>query len=125
MSATLTDIKGLGPSSVQDLSAHGIKSVEDLASVSISDLCAVPGFGEARAARVKAAAAELLAAGDAGATKAPVDDGSPISPAEAPPSKKKAGKGKRSEKEAAEKPKKKDKGKKKDKDKKKKKKTKK
>jgi transcription termination factor NusA len=65
MSANLSDVKGLGPSSANDLARHGIKTVEDLAKASIPEISAVPGFGEARAARVKAAAAELLGSGAA------------------------------------------------------------
>jgi predicted RecB family nuclease len=60
MRPILSDVKGLGPSSVKALASNGIKSVEDLAQADIALISAVPGFGAARAANVKAAAVELL-----------------------------------------------------------------
>lgn len=60
MRPILSDIKGLGPSSVKALASKGIKTVEDLAQADIVQIRAVPGFGEARAASVKAAAAQLV-----------------------------------------------------------------
>lgn len=60
MKPTLTDITGIGPSTAQDLADGGIRTVDDLANASASAICAVPGFGAIRAARIKAAAAELI-----------------------------------------------------------------
>lgn len=62
VTVTLRDIKGLGPVSINDLSMHGIWSVEDLANALIADITRVPGFGAARAAQAKQAAADLLGA---------------------------------------------------------------
>ena len=62
MTVTLKDIKGLGPVSINDLGMHGIWSVEDLANALIADITRVPGFGAARAAQAKQAAADLLGA---------------------------------------------------------------
>jgi len=60
MKPTLTDITGIGPSTAKDLADGGIRTVDDLANASASAICAVPGFGAIRAARIKAAAAELI-----------------------------------------------------------------
>ena len=60
MKPTLTDVTGIGASTAKDLADGGIRSIDDLANASASTICAVPGFGPIRAARVKAAAAELI-----------------------------------------------------------------
>ncbi len=62
MKPQLTDVRGIGPSTAQALEAQGIRTVAALAKASTAKVTAAPGFGEARAADVIAAAAELLAA---------------------------------------------------------------
>ncbi len=55
--AKLTDVVGIGPVVAKVLFAHKIKTVEALASISMSDLLKVPGFSDIRArATIKAAA---------------------------------------------------------------------
>ncbi len=55
--AKLTDVVGIGPVVAKVLSAHKIRTVEALASISMSELVKVPGFSEIRArATIKAAA---------------------------------------------------------------------
>ena len=73
MTFTLNDVKGLGPSSVKDLGAQGIRTVNDLAHASIADVSATPGFGDVRAARVIKAAADLLGSEAAMSTKTTSD----------------------------------------------------
>ena len=58
---SLTDVPGIGPSTANALTEHGIKTAEDLANASATQIAAVPGFSAARAASAKKAAAELLA----------------------------------------------------------------
>ena len=60
MSTPLTDVSGIGPSTAEILQAHGIESAEALATASISEITAVPGFSDFRATRVQEAAAALL-----------------------------------------------------------------
>jgi predicted RecB family nuclease len=57
----LTGVRGIGVDTAQLLAEHGIRDVATLAAAKIEEITAVPGFGPARAAAVKAAAAELLA----------------------------------------------------------------
>lgn len=61
MKPAIIDITGVGPAAVDALSEHGINKLGKLAGASIEQVAAVPGFSEARAARVIAAAADLLA----------------------------------------------------------------
>jgi len=58
------DIPGIGPAAVETLAEHGIRSLADLANSSVDKITPVPGFSEARAVRVLAAAIELLAASE-------------------------------------------------------------
>ena len=59
MKTTITDISGIGPVAAEALAEHHITTVYQLSRSSIEKVTAVPGFSEARAARVIAAAAEL------------------------------------------------------------------
>jgi hypothetical protein len=68
MKPAITDIPGIGPAAATALGEHGLKSLADLANSSVEIINAVPGFSEARAVTVLAAATELLAA--SGATPA-------------------------------------------------------
>ena len=68
MKPTIIDIAGIGPAAVAALAEHRIKSLASLARASIETVAAIPGFSEARAARVIAAAAELLVASGTPAT---------------------------------------------------------
>jgi predicted RecB family nuclease len=81
MSTPLTNIKGIGPSTAEDLQAHGIESTEDLANASVSEISAVPGFGAVRAQQIKEAAAALLRKAktpSAMAPDQPVPGGEPV-----------------------------------------------
>lgn len=64
----LNNIKGLGESTSKILVDHGIKSAEDLAGISVDELCQVPGFGGIRAERV-INEAKLLVGSSGQATK--------------------------------------------------------
>jgi hypothetical protein len=61
MKPEIIDIPGIGPAAAAALAEHGIKSVASLSEATIERITAIPGFSEARAAGVIAAAAELLA----------------------------------------------------------------
>ena len=56
MKSELTDVRGIGPSTVRILEAQGIRSVAALAKAKVDRVPAAPGFGEIRAAEVIAAA---------------------------------------------------------------------
>ena len=74
MKPAITDIAGVGPVAADALAEHGINTLTRLARASIERVAAVPGFSEARAARVIAAAAELL---EATAGSVPREDETP------------------------------------------------
>lgn len=63
MNDTLIDVRGVGPTTAKELAARGIRTVGDLASTPVAAISDIPGFGGARAAQVKAAAAELIRLG--------------------------------------------------------------
>ena len=65
MKPVITDISGIGSAAAEVLAEHRIRTVASLARASVEKIAAIPGFSEARAARVIAAATELL---DASAT---------------------------------------------------------
>jgi hypothetical protein len=102
MKPVITDIPGVGPAAAAALGEHHIRTLAKLASASVEAVSAVPGFSESRAARVIAAAGELLAA--SGANQTAKDKGGKSVKEDKP-----ASKGKKDKKEK----KKKDKGKKK------------
>ena len=60
MNPDIIDIPGIGPAAAEALAEHRIKTVAGLARASVEKVSAVPGFSEARAAKVIAAATELL-----------------------------------------------------------------
>lgn len=62
MEPEIIDITGIGPAAAATLDEHGITNLADLANASVEEITTVPGFSEARAVRVLAAATELLAA---------------------------------------------------------------
>jgi len=62
MKPAITDIPGIGPAAAATLGEHGIKSLAGLANSSVEKINTVPGFSEARAVKILAAATELLAA---------------------------------------------------------------
>jgi hypothetical protein len=113
MKPAITDISGIGPAAAAALHEHGIKTLASLARAPVEKISAVPGFSEARATRVIAAASELLAAT---ATKQP-DDAEANASAEAGSKGKKdkkdkpKGKGKKGKKDKGKKDKKGKKGK--------------
>jgi Holliday junction resolvasome RuvABC DNA-binding subunit len=61
MKPAITDISGIGPAAAAALSEQGFDSLKALATASVEQVSAVPGFSAARAQKVIAAAAELLA----------------------------------------------------------------
>ena len=112
MKPTINDIPGIGPAAAAALAEHRIKGLVSLSRASIEQIAAIPGFSEARAARVIGAAAELLEA--SGTTPPATEKGAAVKKDKAAgkdkKDKKKKGKGKDKKKD-----KKKGKGKKKDK----------
>ncbi len=78
MNPTMTDVPGIGPAAAEALAEHRIKTLRALASASLEKIAAVPGFSEARAAKVKAAALALLAGQEIGA---PAPEEAPAEPA--------------------------------------------
>jgi NAD-dependent DNA ligase len=62
MKPAIIDIPGIGPAAAATLAEHRIRGIATLAKAPVEKIAAIPGFGEARATRVIAAAAELLAA---------------------------------------------------------------
>jgi len=73
MKPAIIDITGIGPAAAATLAEHRIRTVASLAKASVETISAIPGFSEARAAQVIAAAAELL--GTPGVTPAAKDKG--------------------------------------------------
>lgn len=67
MNQSIIVVSGIGESTKNALAEHGIKTVADLAKVSVVKLAAVKGFGEFRAKRAIAAAVALLKSGGTGA----------------------------------------------------------
>jgi len=61
MKPAITDITGIGPAAAAALGEQGFDSLKALARASVEQVSAVPGFSAARAQKVIAAAAELLA----------------------------------------------------------------
>jgi hypothetical protein len=108
MKPAITDISGIGPAAAAVLHEHGIKTLASLARAPVEKISAVPGFSEARATRVIAAASELLAAT---ATKQP-DDAEANAAAEAAEAGSKGKKDKKDKPKGKGKKGKKDKGKK-------------
>lgn len=60
MKPTIIDIPGIGPAAAEALAEHRIKTLAGLAHASVEKVSAVPGFSEARATKVIAAAKALL-----------------------------------------------------------------
>lgn len=71
MKQSITVVSGIGESTKSALAEHGIKTVADLAKVSVAKLAVVKGFGEFRAARAIAAAVDLLKSAGTGAEGQP------------------------------------------------------
>jgi len=73
MKPAIIDIPGIGPAAAEALAEHRIRGLAGLARASVEKISSIPGFSEARAARVIAAAVELTAA--SGTTPAATDEG--------------------------------------------------
>ncbi|NNG11668.1 MAG: helix-hairpin-helix domain-containing protein, partial [Halobacteria archaeon] len=58
MKPAISDIPGVGPATVATLGEHRIRSLASLARASVGKIAAIPGFSEARATTVIAAATE-------------------------------------------------------------------
>ena len=74
MATPITEVRGIGASTAAVLAKHGFSSAEDLASASIADIAAVPGFGESRAQKIKDAANDRLNNPAMGAETAPAPE---------------------------------------------------
>jgi Holliday junction resolvasome RuvABC DNA-binding subunit len=61
MKPAIIDISGIGPAAAAVLGEHRIRGLASLARASVEKIASIPGFSEARAAQVIAAATELLA----------------------------------------------------------------
>ena len=61
MKPAIIDIPGIGSAAAATLAEHRIKGLVSLAKSSVEKIAAIPGFSEARAAKIIAAAAELTA----------------------------------------------------------------
>lgn len=87
----LTDVRGIGVDTARLLSEHGFGDASALATASIEEIAAVPGFGLSRAGTVKRAAAALLVDAEAqsGGDAAPSASGESDSKAPAKKAKKK------------------------------------
>ena len=71
MTTATTDIPGIGPAAAKTLKENGFKSLQEIASATIDQLAAVPGFGPIRAGRIiKAANGVLFDDADAAAKPA-------------------------------------------------------
>lgn len=55
----LTDLPGVGTKMAETLRAHGIDSVEQISTLEMADLCAVPGVGRATAEKILNAMEEM------------------------------------------------------------------
>jgi nucleotidyltransferase/DNA polymerase involved in DNA repair len=66
----LTEVPGIGPVTAERMRAIGITDVAALATHSVDDIAALPGFHRGRAANVQAAARQLL--GEVADTAEPV-----------------------------------------------------
>ena len=97
MNADFTRIRGVGPSTAEDFKKNGFQSINDLASASIADIMAIPGFQLARATQVIASA------------KAAMSEGGDDQPEQKKPNKKAKAKKKKKDPKKAKRGKKKDK----------------
>ncbi len=61
MSISISQVKGIGPSTEEALADAGITSVESLVAYTLQQLTTLPGFGEIRAGKVIEHARQLLA----------------------------------------------------------------
>jgi transcription termination factor NusA len=100
MKPAIIDIQGIGPAAASALAENNVNSLKELAGASVDQIAAVPGFSAERAAKVIAAATDLLAA-----------SGTSIPDEEPKKGGKKAGKGKKDKKKKKKKGKDKKKGK--------------
>jgi len=109
--ANIVDIKGIGPASARSIAESGFDTVEKIAAATPAELATAPGIGEARAAKLIAAAQALLEGSSEPAAEA---QATPETGGEGKPAKEKSDKkGKKPPKKKSEKKKKKKKKKKK------------
>lgn len=62
MSLSLTDVRGIGPSTAQTLIDNNIDSVKKLAKIDLNELTSVPGIGDTTGQNMIQAARDLHAA---------------------------------------------------------------
>ena len=60
MTLSVTEVRGIGASTAERLKKHGYKTVAKLASATVEQLMAIPGFSQARAESTIEAAKTLL-----------------------------------------------------------------
>jgi len=60
MTLTVTEVRGIGASTAETLKKHGFKTVANLASATVEQLTAIPGFSQSRAKNTIEAAQALL-----------------------------------------------------------------
>ncbi len=69
MTASLTEISGIGPQTAAVLANNGFKTVDSVANASVESLSNVPGFSQARAASTIKSARDLLSGKPASAVR--------------------------------------------------------
>jgi transcription termination/antitermination protein NusA len=70
---SLSELKGVGPKTVEKLEAHGVTSVEKLADMTPEQLVEIPGIGEKMVEKIHQSVAAYFEALEAQATAAPAD----------------------------------------------------
>jgi N utilization substance protein A len=69
----LSELKGVGPKTVEKLEAHGVTSIEKLADMTPEQLVEIPGIGEKMVEKIHQSVAAYFEALEAQATAAPVE----------------------------------------------------
>jgi N utilization substance protein A len=70
---SLSELKGVGPKTVEKLEAHGVTSIEKLADMTPEQLVEIPGIGEKMVEKIHQSVAAYFEALEAQATAAPAD----------------------------------------------------
>jgi transcription termination/antitermination protein NusA len=69
----LTELKGIGPKTIEKLEAHGVSSIENLADMKPEQLVEIPGIGEKMVEKIHQAVFAYFKAIEEGATAADVE----------------------------------------------------
>jgi N utilization substance protein A len=70
---SLTELKGVGPKTIEKLEAHGVTSIEKLADMTPEQLVEIPGIGEKMVEKIHQSVAAYFEALEAQATAAPAE----------------------------------------------------